>query len=55
MQKQPSIWLAAIRNGLIGGAVSLLICLVGMVMQFAERGIISGDPDHGPGPGRSRR
>jgi branched-chain amino acid transport system permease protein len=42
MQKQPSIWLSAIRNGLIGGAVSLLICLVGMVMQFADRSIING-------------
>jgi branched-chain amino acid transport system permease protein len=42
MQKQPSIWLTAIRNGLIGGAVSLLLCLVGMVMQFSGRFIISG-------------
>jgi branched-chain amino acid transport system permease protein len=42
MQKQPSVWRNAIRNGLIGGAVSLLICLVGMVMQFAERSIING-------------
>ncbi|HET6845822.1 MAG TPA: hypothetical protein VFH29_03250, partial [Anaerolineales bacterium] len=42
MQKQPSIWLAAARNGLVGGTVSLLMCLVGMVMQFAERNIISG-------------
>lgn len=42
MQKQQSIWLTAIRNGLIGGAVSLLLCLVGMVMQFAGRFIITG-------------
>jgi len=42
MQKQPSIWLTAIKNGLIAGAVSLLLCLVGMVMQFAGRYIISG-------------
>lgn len=42
MQKQTSIWLATIRNGLIGGAVSLLLCLVGMVMQFGERYIVSG-------------
>ena len=42
MQKQSSIWLATIRNGLIGGAVSLLLCLVGMVMQFGGRYIISG-------------
>lgn len=42
MQKQPSIWLAAIRHGLIAGAVSLLMCLVGMVMQFSGRNIVSG-------------
>jgi branched-chain amino acid transport system permease protein len=42
MQKQPSIWLSAIRNGLIGGAVSLLLCLVGMVTQFGARYIVSG-------------
>ena len=42
MQKQTSIWVAAIRNGLIAGAVSLLLCLVGMVMQFSGRDIVSG-------------
>ncbi|MFH1184572.1 MAG: leucine/isoleucine/valine transporter permease subunit [Chloroflexota bacterium] len=42
MQKQSSIWLASVRNGLIGGAVSLLLCLVGMVMQFGERFVVSG-------------
>lgn len=42
MQKQPSIWLTAFRNGLIGGSVSLLLCLVGMVMQFEGRYIITG-------------
>lgn len=40
--KKPSIWVEAIRSGLIGGAVSLLICLVGMVVEFADRQIISG-------------
>jgi branched-chain amino acid transport system permease protein len=38
--KKPSIWGQAIRAGLIGGAVSLLICLVGMVVEFSDRDII---------------
>jgi branched-chain amino acid transport system permease protein len=42
MQKQTSIWSASFRNGLIGGAVSLLLCMVGMVMQFSQRYIVSG-------------
>lgn len=42
MQKLPSIWITAIRNGLLAGTVSLLICLFGMVMQFEQRYIISG-------------
>jgi branched-chain amino acid transport system permease protein len=39
--KKPSIWVEAIRSGLIGGAVSLLLCLVGMVVEFSDRGIVS--------------
>jgi branched-chain amino acid transport system permease protein len=38
--KKPSIWVQAIRSGLIGGAVSLLLCLVGMVLEFDDRFII---------------
>ena len=38
--KKPSIWVEAIRSGLIGGAVALLICLVGMVVEFSDREII---------------
>lgn len=41
MQKQTSIWVPTIRNGLLGGAVSLLLCLVGMVMQFSVRDIVA--------------
>lgn len=40
--KKPSIWVEAIRSGLIGGAVSLLLCLVGMVVEFSERDIVHG-------------
>ena len=40
--KKPSIWVEAIRNGLLGGAVSLLICLVGMVTEFSGRAIVQG-------------
>ena len=40
--KKPSIWVEAIRSGLIGGAVSLLLCLVGMVVEFSDRDIIYG-------------
>src|SRR5512142_1153979 len=40
--KKPSIWVQAIQSGLIGGAVSLLLCLVGMVVEFADREIIQG-------------
>ncbi len=42
MIKKPSIWVEAICSGLIGGAASLLLCLVGMVIEFSGRYIISG-------------
>ncbi len=42
MIKKPSIWIEAIRSGLIGGTSSLLLCLVGMVVEFSGRYIISG-------------
>lgn len=42
MTKKPSIWMEAIRSGLIGGAASLLLCLVGIVVAFSGRYIISG-------------
>ena len=38
--KKSSIWVEAIRSGLIGGAVSLLLCLVGMVVEFSDRQIV---------------
>jgi branched-chain amino acid transport system permease protein len=40
--KKRSVWVEAIRNGLIGGAVSLLLCLVGMVVEFNDRDIVNG-------------
>ncbi len=42
MQKEPSYWVKAVQNGLIAGAVSLLLCLIGMVEAFQETFIITG-------------
>lgn len=38
----PSPWKQAIRSGLLGGAVALLLALVGMVAAFGQRYIVSG-------------
>ena len=37
-----SLWKSALKAGLIAGAISLLMCLVGMVVAFGETDIISG-------------
>ena len=37
-----SLWKSALKAGLIAGAISLLMCLVGMVVAFGETYIISG-------------
>jgi hypothetical protein len=37
-----SIWKSALKAGLIAGAISLLMCLVGMVVAFGDTYIISG-------------
>jgi branched-chain amino acid transport system permease protein len=43
MNKKTSFnWLGAIQIGLIGGAVALLVSLIGMVEEFSQRDIISG-------------
>jgi len=42
MLRKSSIWVEAIRSGLIGGAVALLLCLVGMVVTLGQKMIISG-------------
>jgi len=43
MQTQaPSLWKQAVNSGLLGGAIALLLGLVGMVAAFSERFIISG-------------
>jgi len=41
MQKKPSDWKIVLQFGLIGGAVSVLLSLVGMVVAFDQRYIIS--------------
>ena len=42
MKNKPSIWSEVIRTGLLSGAVSLLICLVGMSEDFDDRAIVYG-------------
>ncbi|MFA5874394.1 MAG: hypothetical protein WC832_10550 [Anaerolineales bacterium] len=42
MLRKSSIWVEAIRSGLIGGAVALLLCLVGIVVALGQKMIISG-------------
>ena len=41
MQNKPSDWKLAVRYGLIAGAISLLLCLVGMVLSFDDVYIVS--------------
>jgi branched-chain amino acid transport system permease protein len=40
--KKISPWILTLRSGLVGGAVAILISLVGMVAAFSERFIVSG-------------
>ncbi len=42
MKKVSSYWVKTIQSGLIGGCISLLLCLIGMVMAFQLTYIISG-------------
>ncbi len=42
MKSESSYWVKTIQNGLIGGGISLLLCLIGMVMAFNLTYIISG-------------
>jgi branched-chain amino acid transport system permease protein len=40
--KSPSIWLQAVRTGLLGGLMAVLLSLVGMVAAFSQRYIVTG-------------
>lgn len=40
--KSHSIWMQAVRTGLLGGVVAVLLSLVGMVASFSQRYIVSG-------------
>jgi branched-chain amino acid transport system permease protein len=42
MNKKPSYWVKTLQNGLIGGGISLLLSLIGMVMSFGKIYVISG-------------
>ncbi|HMN28881.1 MAG TPA: hypothetical protein PKE45_12090 [Caldilineaceae bacterium] len=45
---KPNNWIwQAVKTGAIGGAVVLLLSLVGMVMRFSERSILEGVIDLG--------
>jgi branched-chain amino acid transport system permease protein len=41
MSRLHSIWQQGIKNGMIGGVVAVLLCLVGMVQSFAPRDIVN--------------
>ncbi len=42
MQKKSSFWLDIIRQGVLGGTIAVLICLVGIVVALRAKFIISG-------------
>ncbi len=42
MKSETNYWVRTIQNGLIGGGISLLLCLIGMVIAFAVTYIIAG-------------
>jgi branched-chain amino acid transport system permease protein len=42
MNHEKSFWVSSIQNGLIGGAISLMLCLIGMVYAFNALYIVSG-------------
>jgi branched-chain amino acid transport system permease protein len=42
MKSESSVWVKTIQNGLIGGGISLLLALIGMVEAFGETYIITG-------------
>jgi branched-chain amino acid transport system permease protein len=42
MKNESSIWVKSIQNGLLGGAISLLLSLIGLVLKFKTTYIITG-------------
>ena len=42
MKSETNYWVRTVQNGLIGGGISLLLCLIGMVMAFRVTYIITG-------------
>ena len=42
MKSESSYWVKTIQNGLVGGAISLLLALVGLVLAFGKTYVISG-------------
>jgi branched-chain amino acid transport system permease protein len=42
MKSKTSYWVKTLQNGVIGGAISLLLCVVGLVLAFGTTYVISG-------------
>ena len=42
MNNEKSYWVVTAQNGLLGGAISLLLCLIGMVLTFNSSYIVGG-------------
>jgi hypothetical protein len=42
MKSEKSYWVITAQNGLLGGAISLLLCLIGMVLTFNSSYIVGG-------------
>jgi branched-chain amino acid transport system permease protein len=42
MKSKKSYWVITLQNGLLGGAISLLLCLIGMVVSFNSNYIVTG-------------
>ena len=42
MKSESSYWVKSVQNGLIGGVISLLLALIGIVLAFGDTYIING-------------
>jgi len=42
MKSESSYWVKSLKNGLIGGSLSLLLCVIGMVLAFGTTYVITG-------------
>ena len=42
MKSESSFWVKTVQNGLVGGAISLLLCVIGIVQAFGTTYVVSG-------------